>query len=193
MELENNKQFEEINSKDSSMGEEMYVVLDGKGKKKKSRKIDRSGCKYSEKDFLQMPRAEQLVLAEKYWNGPVADFDDGTFQFSSTHFATLCQKIGFRKGVVDTLPENATSDQENTSSVIYIDHGRREATEVKKFTLAKGTIEKMDQLLGDTLSNVERSKVIDAILVEALEQKLAEQRAGMFKVVYRPLDEERIL
>lgn len=193
MDFGNSYMSEEINITDTNMVEANNASdLDAEGKKRAT-KIDRSNAKYSEDDFMKMSRAEQLVLAEKYWNGPVADFDDGTFQFSYTHFANLCQKLGFRKGIVDTMPDGVASDQVAPSSIIYIEHGKREETEVKKLTLAKSTIEKIDQLLGDKLSNVERSKVVDEILSQALEQKLNDKRVGQFGVAYRPLAEERLL
>ena len=161
--------------------------------KRRATKKDRSNAKYSEADFMGFPRAEQLALAEKYWNGPVDEFDDGTFQFSYTHFANLCQKLGFRKGIVDTMPEDVALDNIAPSSIIYIDHGRRELTEVKKLTFSKSTIDKMEQLLGDKLSNVEKSKVIDEIFSQVLDQKLKDKKAGQFGVAYRPHDEERLM
>ena len=194
MDFGNSYKSEGFNLADSIMGEEMDAPeVDTDESKKRSQRIDRSNAKYSEEDFMKLPRKEQLELAEKYWNGPVADFDDGTFQFSYTHFANLCQKLGFRKGIVDTMPEGEASDPVAPSSIIYIEHGRREETEVKKLTLSKSTIDKIDQLLGDKLSNVEKSKVTDEILSQALDQKLADKRVGQFGVAYRPLAEERIM
>ena len=188
MDFSNTYMSEELNVTDTDMEQET------EDSKKRASKIDRSSAKYSEDDFMKLPRAEQLGLAEKYWNGPVADFDDGTFQFSYTHFANLCQKLGFRKGIVDTMPEGEFPDPEVApSSIVYIEHGKREETEVKKLTLDKCTIEKIDKLLGDKLSNVEKSKVIDAILSQALDKKLADKRVGQFGVAYRPLAEERLL
>ncbi len=79
--------------------------------KKKETKIDRSNAKYSEKYFLEsLSREEQHELAEKYWNGPVANYDDGTFQFSYAHFADICKKLGFRKGIVDTLVSSTSAE-----------------------------------------------------------------------------------
>ena len=196
MDFDNTYMAEEINITATDVSAEIKNAdQDADVGKKRSPKIDRSGAKYSEDAFMNLPRSEQLALAEKYWNGPVADFDDGTFQFSYTHFANLCQKLGFRKGIVDTMPECVASDQKEVapSSIVYIDHGKRDKTEVKKLTLAKGTIDKMDQLLGNKLSNVEKSKVIDEILSHVLDQKLADKRAGQFGVAYRPVAEERLL
>ncbi len=179
---------------DGGVVEQNEYTDNAEGKRKKAPKKDRSNAKYSETDFLGLPRAEQLKLAEKYWNGTVADFDDGTFQFSYTHFGEVCKRIGFRKGIVDTMPERAPvlSGTPQKGSTIYIDHGRRESA-TKKLTLSNETIEKMDLLLGDKLSNIEKSKVIDAIISQAFDEKLAAQKAGQFGVAYRPMEEERLL
>lgn len=163
-------------------------------KKKRCKCKDRSNSRYSMDDFMKLPRAEQLELAEKYWNGPVADFDDGTFQFSYTHFANLCQKLGFKKGIVDTIPKGEAQVSEVApSSIVYIEHGKRGETVEKKFTLAKTTVDKIDQLLGDQLSNIERSKVIDALLSQVLDQRLSEKSKGQFGVAYRSVEEKRLI
>lgn len=182
--------YEENNITDTNEVEQIENLdQDADESKKRTARVDRSNAKYSAEDFMALPRAEQLALAEKYWNGKVENYDDGTFQFSYSHLAKLCQDLGFRKGIVDTMPEGAV----DPSSIIYIEHGRRVETEVKKLTLSKSTIDKIDELLGDKLSNVEKSKVIDEILSQALEQRLADKRVGQFGVAYRPLEEERII
>jgi hypothetical protein len=158
-------------------------------KRKRASKKDRSNGKYSQEDFLNLPRVEQYALAEKYWNGPVADFDDGTFQFSSTQFAKLCEKLGFRKGIVDTLAEESLSDSQDT---LYIDRGRRGETVEKKYTLSKETVVKMDELLG-SLGNMEKSKVLDLLLSQMLDEKLEAKRAGHFHVVYKASAEEILM
>ena len=190
MDFNDSYMYEENNITDTNEAEQIENLdQDADESKKRTARIDRSNAKYSAEDFMALPRAEQLELAEKYWNGKVENYDDGTFQFSYSHLAKLCQELGFRKGIVDTMPEGATVP----SSIIYIEHGRRTETEVKKLTLSKSTIDKIDELLGDKLSNVEKSKVIDEILSQALEQKLADKRVGQFGVAYRPLEEERII
>ena len=193
---ENSAPAKEKSSKDSALSEKP-IATDKEADEGRSRaaKKDRSGGKYSEEAFLALPRSEQLALAERYWNGPVATFDDGTFQFSYTHFGKICEQIGFRKGIVDTRPEIKLPDKEETepSAIIYIDHGRREETIVKKLTLSKETEEKISRLLGDRLSNIEKSKVVDVILSQALDRCLVEQKAGLFGVAYRPTEEERLI
>lgn len=95
---------------------------------------------------------------------------------------------------IDHKKEDASNPREvKPGSIIYIEHGKRQETEVKKITFAKDTIDKIDQLLGDQLSNVERSKVIDVIRSRALDDRLAAKRAGQFGVAYRPVAEERLL
>ena len=59
---------------------------------------------------------------------------------------------------------------------------------IKKLTLSVDTISMMDELMGDGLSNIERSKVIDIIVSKALKQLLADKESGCFHVKYRPLD-----
>ena len=157
-------------------------------KRKRALNKDRSNGKYSKDDFLKLPRDEQHALAEKYWNGPVADFDDGTFQFSSTQFAKLCEKIGFRKGIVDTLSKESLPNSEDT---LYIDRGRRGETAEKKFTLSQETIDKFDELLG-SLGNMEKSKAFDLLLSRLLDEKLEAKRVGNFHVAYK-VTEEKIL
>ena len=162
-------------------------------KKTRAPKKDRSNNRYSEEDFLGLSRKEQLALAEKYWNGPVSDFDDGTFRFSYAHFGKLCERIGFRKGIVDTMPEEEkVSIGKTENNTMYIDHGKRESV-TKKMTFSVTTIEKIDKLLGADLPNIVKSKIVDAILDQALEKKLNDQKAGRFTVAYRPVEEERIL
>lgn len=154
--------------------------------KKKSSRIDRSNAKYSEEDFLKLPRKKQLQLAETYLlNMKSEDFDDGTFQFSRSHFASICERIGFKKGFID-----ANGSQEEK---LYIDHRKRKETIIKKITLSKKTVEKIDKLLGDNLSKVEKSKIIDLLLEQIIDEKLALKEAGKFKVAYRPTDEERLI
>ena len=160
-------------------------------KKKRSKCKDRSNSRYSMEDFMRLPRHDQLALAEKYWMGRTECFDDGTFQFSYTCFGNLCKQLGFRKGIVDTRSEEAAI--ENTNSVVYINHGKRGETVEKKFTLAKTTVDKIDQLLGDQLSNIERSKVIDALLSQVLDQRLSEKSKGKFGVAYRSVEEKRLI
>lgn len=195
MEIQNKYMSEEMKFTDTAVGEQIIPLDDDAEKsKKRAAKKDRSDSKYSEEAFMALPRLEQLALADKYWMGRTDEFDDGTFQFSYTHFTNICQILGFKKGVVDTQPDTASEVISiEPSSVIYIDHGTRGKTEVKKLTFAKTTINKIDQLLGDQLSNVERSKVIDVILSEAFDEKLVAKREGKFGVAYRPVAEERLL
>lgn len=156
---------------------------------------NRTESKYSESDFIKLPREEQFKLIEKYWNGHVSDFDDGTFQFSYTHFGVICKRLGFKKGIIDE--RNHETNQIHTSNVpqdiIYIETGNRSNTVEKKLTLSKSTIDKIDTLLGKDLSNIERSKVIDVIIEEIVDQKLQAKEAGTFGVAYKPTEAKRLL
>jgi len=80
-------------------------------------------------------------------------------------------------------------------SKLYIEHGRREKTVEKKVTFSEKTVSKFNDLLGkeNNLSNIEKSKILDAILLEALENKLAAKNAGAFSVAYKPVKEEVLI
>ncbi len=183
---------ETLNHTDTDIIEEIDNVVD-EGKKRAA-KVDRSLNKYSEEEFRALPREEQLRLANIHWMDSKGYDDSKMFQFSYTHFSNICKELGFLKGVIDTREGKAPEPHKVASdSIIYIEHGKRKETEVKKLTFAKDTVDKIDQLLGDKLSNVERSKVIDAILSQALDNKLADKRVGQFSVTYRPVAEKRLL
>jgi hypothetical protein len=93
---------------------------------------------------------------------------------------------------MDGNPEELNKDEPPT--IIWIDHGKRqEGTAVKKLTLSITTIGMMDQLLGDKLSNIERSIVIDIILAEALSKLIKAKEDGRFQLSYRPVDAQRLL
>lgn len=170
--------------------DEEVTIRDEENDKKQRNRIDRSTHKYSEEAFLRLPRAEQLALAEKYWNGPVDHYDDERmFQFSYSHLAELCKRIGFRKGVVVDRADEVPQEE----NIIYIDHGKRSETVEKKITLSQETEKMLDELLGNKLSNIERSKVIDAIFRQALVPLLKDKEEGRFGVAYRPTEEERLL
>lgn len=168
-------------------------VTMSEGTKERSARIDRTSAKYSESDFLAMPRSQQYALAEKYWNGKSADFDDGTFQFSYTHFAEVCQRIGFRKGIVDDgMPgedKNASSDDVKK---IYIDRGKRPDPIEKKITLNKITNDKLESLTA-TFTNMEKSKFLEAVIEMALDELLEKREEGKLSVAYRPMEEEKLL
>ncbi len=51
----------------------------------------------------------------------------------------------------------------------------------------------LDQLLGKELSNIERSKVIDIILANALKELLVDKAEGRFQLCYRPIAAQRLL
>lgn len=196
MDYKNNYMSEEIDYLDiyeDKQNESLKQEIDDR--KKRKSKMDRSDSRYSEDDFMNLSRTEQKELAEKYWMGKTSDFDDGTFQFSYSHFTKLCQKLGFRKGVVDTMQDDMISNIESAYSktMLYIDRGKREDVEIKKFTLSKDTVDKMEKLLGDKLSNIEKSKVIDILISQMLDEKLAEKETGLFGVAYRPIEEERLI
>lgn len=159
-------------------------------KKKRAQNKDRSDGELSEADFMALSRTEQLNLAEKYWNGRTDTYDkDKKFKFSYTHLGTLCERLGFRKGIVDMKKDGVKE------SKLYIEHGRREKTVEKKVTFSEKTISKFNDLLGkdNKLSNIEKSKILDVILLEALEGKLAAKNAGAFSVAYKPVKEEVLI
>lgn len=159
-------------------------------KKKRSQNKNRSDGELSETDFMSLPRDEQLALAEKYWNGRTDTYDDEKkFKFSYTHLGTLCERLGFRKGIVDLKKDGVKE------SKLYIEHGRREKTVEKKLTFSEKTVSKFTDLLGkqNNLSNIEKSKILDVILLEALESKLAAKNVGAFSVAYKPVKEEVLI
>ena len=166
----------------------------------KKDKKDRSNSKYSEDDFMAMPRNKQFELAQKYWGGAVADFDDGTFQFSVTHFKNLCERLGFTKGVVDTragLPVDTVKSNSGIDT-IYIERGIRENTGERKFTLSKQTLDNLNEFFEPSekaraLTSMEKSKIIDSLFNQMLENKLKSKREGKLKVTYKLTDERDIL
>ncbi len=162
------------------------------GKKQRSARKDRSDGKYSEEAFRNLSREVQFELAKEYWNKPVNEFDDGTFQFSSSHFAEVCKSLQFEKRtvVVDAKAEEKENQPKDT--VVVIDHGRRE-TERHNWTFSEGTNDKIERLLGENLSNMEKSKVIDVILNNELDNLLKEKEAGRFHVDYRPVEKVRLV
>ncbi len=163
-------------------------------KKKRAAKKDRSNSKYSEKDYMAMPRNEQLLLAREFLGRPCSDFDDGTFCFSRTHLSDLIKDLGFETGVYDPQIEEArTGLIDSGGSHIYIEHGRRKESVIKKLTLSMDTVNMMEELLDKRLSNIEKSKVIDEILHRALETLLRDKKANRFSVSYRPIAEERLI
>ncbi len=161
----------------------------GQEAEKRKVTVDRSHHRYSEEDFRHLPREEQLRLANVHWMDSKGYDKSGMFQFSYTHFSNICKDLGFEKGVLDTKKD---TDFPKKGSCIFIDHGRREETEVKKLTLSKSTVCKMDQLL-EGLSNIEKSKVLDVLLEKLLDEKLQDKAMGMFSVFYRPQKEQQIL
>jgi hypothetical protein len=171
---------------------------EGEESKSRTVKRDRSGNKYSEADFMALPRSQQLELAQTWWMDSKG-FDDGKmFQFSYTHFSNLCQKLGFKKGVIDTgvrafdsrSDANIPADADN---IIFIDRGKRVNTVEKKITLSGRTNDKLESLLGNKLSNIEKSKAIDVILENALDDMLSKKQAGTFGIAYRPTELERLV
>ena len=159
-------------------------------RKKKSPKKDRSGSKYSEEAFLALPRDKQLALANKYWLGHVKNFDDGTFKFSRDKFISLCKSLGFREAIIDTQTNVSTFD------TIYIDRGRRADTTERKFTLNTETDALINEYFSTgecKLTNTEKSKIFDSIILSAFTELLDAQKNGQTTVAYRPAGEERLL
>ncbi len=171
--------------------QDLVTNADGTSSNTKERapRKDRSMAKYSEQDYLLLPRKEQYELAKKYWGGHVKEFDDGTFQFSATHFGDICKSLGFEKKtiVVDNLASETSSD------ILYLKRGRRIETIERKFTLDKETNDKIDLFLsngGKELSNSDKSKIIDAIINAAFTDRIAAQNAGQKTIGYPPTGEE---
>jgi hypothetical protein len=154
-------------------------------KKKKSKRIDRKKNKYSEAAFLNLARDEQLVLANQYGLSTKAFEDSRLFQFSYSHFTDLLVSLGFKKGMVDTR-------KSYNYHCYYIYHGKRLQTVEKKITLTKSTNDKLNQLLAP-LSNIEKSKAIDAILDETLDTLLEANKKDLFHVIYNPTEQERLI
>ena len=158
--------------------------------KKRSSKKDRSNGKYSEEAFLALPRDKQFSLAQKYCFVQVKEFDDGTFQFSRDHFIDLCSGLGFKKAIIDT------KTAEKKANTIYLERGRRTETVERKFTLNKETDVLIDEYLSSgagKLSNMEKSKIIDAVINKAFSELLNAQKNGQTTVAYRQVGEERLL
>ena len=151
--------------------------------KKKSPKKDRSNGKYSEEAFRALPRDRQFELAKKYWGGPVKDFDDGTFQFSATHFGDICKSLGFEKQTVitDTLAANT----------IYLEHGTRDDTVDFKIKVVKNTNAKKELFFSRCrrpLSNNEKSKIMEIFINEMLDAKIEALESGNLIIKYKEED-----
>ena len=162
----------------------------------RSSKKDRSSNRYSEEEFLALPRSQQLELANIWWMNS-KEFDDSQlFQFSYTHFAEICKKLGFKKGVIDTgqYDKSGTSEAIKKEHVLWIERGRRTDTIEKKITLSGDTFKKYDELIGSkNLTNIEKSKIFEAIINIALDECLKKKERGEFMVGYRATKAERLL
>ena len=159
-------------------------------------KKDRSANRYSEEEFLSLPRSQQLELANIWWMNSKEFDEGGMFQFSYTHFSNLCQRLGFKKGVIDTgqCSKSGTSEAIKKEHVLWIERGRRTDTIEKKITLSGETYEKYDKLIGSQdLTNIEKSKIFEAIINIALDECLKKKERGEFKVGYRATKAERLL
>lgn len=86
----------------------------------------------------------------------------------------------------------AVESSDESAYTIYISHGKRE-TEEKKFTLSVTTVAKVDELVGDKLSKMEKSKVVDAIFSTALDEWLSYKKSGIFSVKYRASEEVTLI
>jgi hypothetical protein len=143
-----------------------------------------------------MSREQQFEFAQKWWMSSIG-FDEGAmFQFSYNHFSDICRKLGFEKGVVDTHAKVISLDsgeKPQEEDIIYIERGKRENTVEKKITLSGETIEKIELLLGGKLSNVDKSKAIEAILAAKTDELLAKKEEGKFGLAYRPTELKRLV
>lgn len=152
--------------------------------KEKKDRVDRSQHKYSEKDFMNMDREQQVALAIKFWGGKVESFDDEkTFKFSYTHLASLCQKLGIEKGVYDSHKKKELK--------IVIDKDIPRDTIVRKYSFDKKLCNKIDELFGE-LGNVDKSIVLEIILNRAIDEVVEMMENKKFSVIY-PAKKERIL
>lgn len=184
----------------SDMSEQIETTdtIEDEENKTRASKKDRSGNKYSEADFMALTRSQQLELAQTWWMDSKNFDNGGMFQFSYTHFSNLCQKLGFKKGVIDIGEGELASGSDaelpaDADNIIFIDRGKRVNTVEKKITLSSSTNDKLEKLLGDKLSNIDKSKAIDAILANALDDMLAKKQAGTFGIAYRPMEVERLI
>lgn len=151
--------------------------------------------KYSQDDFRNLSEAEQVTLLNKYLiDVPSEKFEDGTFKFSRTTLAKLAEELGYKRSYIrtDSSLSNA-SFEKPLDNIIYIDRGRREQSIEKKITLSRSTNDKLNQLLGNTLSNIEKSKAIDAILEKAIDDLLLKKQDGSFGISYRRTEAKRLL
>ena len=82
--------------------------------------------------------------------------------------------------------------KEEDEFVFFIERGKR-TTDIRKITLSTETASEMDELLKETDSKIERSKIMDVILHRTLKKLLIAKKNGKFKVCYRPIPEERVL
>ncbi|MCR5248979.1 MAG: hypothetical protein K6E50_00060 [Lachnospiraceae bacterium] len=161
-------------------------------RKRRKEKLDRSGFRYSESVFLGLPRKEQIKLANTYLQETRAEaFDDAQmFQFSRTHFADICKRIGIVQGYVDVKSTSETRDL-----TIYITYGSRQDPVEIKLTVEREVKEMFDELLSDCerLSNLEISKLKETILKKALEVCLDYKKKGALHFKYRPMEEKELL
>jgi hypothetical protein len=75
---------------------------------------------YSEENFKQLSRAEQLELANIHWMDSKGYDDSHMFQFSYTHFSNLCKKLGFEKGVIDTIKPSVEFEKKKNHHPLFI-------------------------------------------------------------------------
>ena len=156
-----------------------------------SKGVDRTGFKYSSEAFKNLPREKQRQLFDTYLlHTPSKDFDaDQMFQFSRSKLSSLLDELGFEEGIIDRHPNDSAATPE---TIIYIDHGRRENTVEKKLTLSEETAKGIEKLFAG-LSNIEKSKAIDAVFSETIRNLLAKKEHGTFHVEYRPCEKERLI
>ena len=162
----------------------------------RSSKKDRSANRYTEEEFLTLPRSQQLELANIWWMDSKGFDEGGMFQFSYTHFAEICKKLGFKKGVIDTgqYAKSGTSKAVKQEDILWIERGRRVDTVEKKMTLTVDTFKKYDELIGSqNLTNIEKSKIFEAIINAALDECLKKKERGDFIVGYRATKAEQLL
>lgn len=104
--------------------------------------------------------------------------------YTNTNEGSICPHF-IKEGLNDYSPETDTR-------TIYIDHGVRENSKLRKFTFTKETNDLIDDTLG-SLGNLEKSKVFEEIIREPLILVNKMYKEHKFVVKYRPSAEEQIL
>ncbi len=174
-------------------------LLEKPKKKPREKNLDRTGHKYSNQDFRMMRREEQLKFAKELRYKKEDKFDQlKLFQFSKTTFGNICKELGFIDSVIDSVidscSKNAFTLNHNVIDdlTIIIDRNKERDLCERKYRLQKSTCVRLDKTL-DGLSNVDKSIVIDAIVIFALDTIDRLKENDSFKVIYPATQEKRLI